>query len=219
MFPSNENEEWHWVLKYSYIHLVNKCFLCGTHLRIRHLRNCSWTHISQKTGPLFLSCIWEREVSVWGKSEWYPPGFEVDAQSLLKSMGSFWVLCISKSWLNPENFQKSWKKDLQTNKMSKTLKLGRNTGRRSHCGEWESYWWMLGEMKTSIGLSGRRFQTKITGKRIFFSRFMYFIIYVSTPSLSSDTPEEVIRSLQMVVSHRVVAGIWTQDLWKSSQRS
>jgi hypothetical protein len=23
--------------------------------------------------------------------------------------------------------------------------------------------------------------------------------------------------LQMVVSHHVVAGIWTQDLWKSSQ--
>jgi hypothetical protein len=26
-------------------------------------------------------------------------------------------------------------------------------------------------------------------------------------------------SLQMVVSHHVVAGIWTQDLWKSSQCS
>ena len=49
--------------------------------------------------------------------------------------------------------------------------------------------------------------------------FIYFM-YVSTLSLSSDTPEEGIRSpLQMVVSHSVVAGNWTQDLWKSSQWS
>jgi len=41
----------------------------------------------------------------------------------------------------------------------------------------------------------------------------------STLSLSSDTPGEVWIPLQMVVSHHVLAGIWTQDLWKSSQRS
>jgi hypothetical protein len=38
-------------------------------------------------------------------------------------------------------------------------------------------------------------------------------MYVSTLSLSSDTPEEGIGfPLQMVVSHHVVAGNWTQDL-------
>jgi hypothetical protein len=37
---------------------------------------------------------------------------------------------------------------------------------------------------------------------------------------ASDTPEEAIGfPLQMVVSHHVVAGNWTQDLWKSSQCS
>jgi hypothetical protein len=42
-------------------------------------------------------------------------------------------------------------------------------------------------------------------------------MYVSTLLLFLDTPEEGIASpLQMVVSHQVVAGNWTQDLWKSS---
>ena len=31
-----------------------------------------------------------------------------------------------------------------------------------------------------------------------------------------DTPEEGVRS-QMIVSHPVVAGNWTHDLWRSSQ--
>ena len=45
-------------------------------------------------------------------------------------------------------------------------------------------------------------------------------MYMSTSSMSSDTPEEGINiPLQMVVSHHVVAGNWTQDLWKSSQCS
>ena len=41
---------------------------------------------------------------------------------------------------------------------------------------------------------------------------------MNTLLLFSDTPEEGNRSpLQMVVSHHVVAGIWTPDLQKSSQ--
>jgi hypothetical protein len=48
-----------------------------------------------------------------------------------------------------------------------------------------------------------------------FFFFKIYLLHVSTP----DTPEEGIRShsWQMVVSHHMVAGIWTQDLWKSSQ--
>ena len=43
-------------------------------------------------------------------------------------------------------------------------------------------------------------------------------MYMGTLLLSSDTPEEGIWSpLQIVVSHYVVAGNWTQDLFKSSQ--
>jgi hypothetical protein len=43
-------------------------------------------------------------------------------------------------------------------------------------------------------------------KMIFFGLFIYFV-YMSTLSLSLDTPEEGIGSpLQMVVSHHVVAG-------------
>jgi hypothetical protein len=43
-------------------------------------------------------------------------------------------------------------------------------------------------------------------------------MYVGTLLLSSDTPEEgIVSSLQMVVRHHVVAGNWTQDLWKSSR--
>jgi hypothetical protein len=42
-------------------------------------------------------------------------------------------------------------------------------------------------------------------------------MYVSTPLLSSDMPEEgIISALQMVVSHHVVARNWTQDLWENS---
>jgi hypothetical protein len=41
-------------------------------------------------------------------------------------------------------------------------------------------------------------------------------MYVSTLLLSSDTPEEEHQiPLQMVVSYHVVAGNWTQDLWKN----
>ena len=46
-----------------------------------------------------------------------------------------------------------------------------------------------------------------------FKRFIY-LLYVSTLQLSSYTPEEGAR---VVVSHHVVAGIWTQDLQESSQ--
>jgi len=42
----------------------------------------------------------------------------------------------------------------------------------------------------------------------FFKILFIYFMYVSTLLLSSDTPEEGIRSpLQMVASHRVVAGI------------
>jgi len=47
--------------------------------------------------------------------------------------------------------------------------------------------------------------------------FLLFIYFMSTLSLSSTYKERI--PLQMVVSHHVVAGIWTQDLWKSSQCS
>jgi hypothetical protein len=43
-------------------------------------------------------------------------------------------------------------------------------------------------------------------------------MYVSTLSLSSDPPEEGIP-LQMIVSYHVVAGNWTQDLWKRNECS
>jgi hypothetical protein len=45
-------------------------------------------------------------------------------------------------------------------------------------------------------------------------------MYVSTLSLSSDTPEEGIGlPLQMILHHHVVAGNWTRDLCKNSQGS
>jgi hypothetical protein len=44
-----------------------------------------------------------------------------------------------------------------------------------------------------------------------------YFIYTSTPQLFPKTPEEI--PLQMVVSHYVVAGNWTQDLWESRQCS
>jgi hypothetical protein len=54
---------------------------------------------------------------------------------------------------------------------------------------------------------------------LFVCLFIY-LMYVSTLLLSSDTPEVGIWiPLQMVMSHHVVAGTWTQDLWKSSQCS
>jgi hypothetical protein len=41
-----------------------------------------------------------------------------------------------------------------------------------------------------------------------FEDLFIYLFYMSTTLLSSDTPEEAIRSpLQMVVSHYVVAGI------------
>jgi hypothetical protein len=47
--------------------------------------------------------------------------------------------------------------------------------------------------------------------------FIYFM-YVSTLKLSSYTPKEGIWTpLQMVVSHHMVTGNWTQDFWKGSQ--
>jgi hypothetical protein len=55
---------------------------------------------------------------------------------------------------------------------------------------------------------------------LFFKIYLFNFMYVSTLSLSSDTPVESIGSpLQMLVSHHVIAGNWTQDLWKSSQCS
>jgi len=52
----------------------------------------------------------------------------------------------------------------------------------------------------------------------FFFRFIYsFITYKYTVAVFRYTGRGNRISLQMVVSHHVVAGNWTQDLWKSSQ--
>jgi hypothetical protein len=52
----------------------------------------------------------------------------------------------------------------------------------------------------------------------FFLRIIY-LMYVSTLSLFRDTRRGHRIPLQLVVSHHVVVGNWTQDLWKSSQCS
>jgi hypothetical protein len=49
---------------------------------------------------------------------------------------------------------------------------------------------------------------------------LIYLIYVSTISLSSDTPEEVIGSNYKWLWATIVgAGNWTHDLWKSNQYS
>ena len=46
--------------------------------------------------------------------------------------------------------------------------------------------------------------------------FVYFM-YMSTITVLKHTRRGHLIPLQMLVNHHVVAGIWTQDLWKSSQ--
>jgi hypothetical protein len=53
----------------------------------------------------------------------------------------------------------------------------------------------------------------------FFLKIYLFIICKYTVAVFRHTRRGCQISLQMVVSHHVVAGIWTQDLWKSSQCS
>jgi len=53
----------------------------------------------------------------------------------------------------------------------------------------------------------------------YFFKFFLFILYKYTVSVFSHTRRGNRIPLQMVVSHHVVAGNWTQDLWKSSQCS
>jgi hypothetical protein len=54
-----------------------------------------------------------------------------------------------------------------------------------------------------------------------FKDFFIYLFYVCeyTVSVFRHTRRGHRIPLQMVVSHRVVAGIWTQDLWKSSRCS
>jgi hypothetical protein len=53
---------------------------------------------------------------------------------------------------------------------------------------------------------------------VFFQRFIQlFYSYVYTVAVFRHTRRGHQIPLQMVVSHHVVAGIFTQDLWKSSQ--
>ena len=59
-------------------------------------------------------------------------------------------------------------------------------------------------------------QATLKAGSFFFFRFIYSL-YVSTLWLSSDSRRGCQISLQMVVSHDVVAGIWTLDLWKNSR--
>ena len=64
--------------------------------------------------------------------------------------------------------------------------------------------------------------------RLYFILFFFFslrpkdlniIIHKYTVAIFRHTRRGHQISLQMAVSHHVFAGIWTQDLWKSSQRS
>ena len=52
---------------------------------------------------------------------------------------------------------------------------------------------------------------------IFFIKLYLFIICKYTVAVFRHSRRGGQISLWMVVSHHVVAGIWTQDLWKSSQ--
>jgi hypothetical protein len=51
----------------------------------------------------------------------------------------------------------------------------------------------------------------------YFLKDLFIIICKYTIAVFRHTRRGHQISLQMVVSHHVVAGIWTQDLWKSSQ--
>ena len=53
----------------------------------------------------------------------------------------------------------------------------------------------------------------------FFLKIYLFYLYEYTVAVFRHTRKGCQISLQMVVSHHVVAGNWTQDLWKSSQCS
>ena len=55
----------------------------------------------------------------------------------------------------------------------------------------------------------------------FFKKYLFvYFMCMSTPLLSSDTPEEGIRShYRWLWATNVVAGNWIQDLWKGSQCS
>jgi hypothetical protein len=54
---------------------------------------------------------------------------------------------------------------------------------------------------------------------IFFFKDLFIITHKYTVAVFRHPRREHQISLQVVVSHHVVAGIWTQDLWKSSQSS
>jgi hypothetical protein len=53
----------------------------------------------------------------------------------------------------------------------------------------------------------------------FFLKIYLFYLYEYTVAVFRHTRRGHPIPLQMVVSHHVVAGIWTQDLWKSGQCS
>jgi hypothetical protein len=53
----------------------------------------------------------------------------------------------------------------------------------------------------------------------FWSKDLFIIIHKYTVAVFRYTRRGHQISLRVVVSHHVVAGIWTQDLWKSSQCS
>jgi hypothetical protein len=61
--------------------------------------------------------------------------------------------------------------------------------------------------------------SQIVRWQLFFFKIYLFYIYEYTVDVYRHTRSGHQIPLQMVVSHHVVAGNWTQDLWKSSQCS
>jgi hypothetical protein len=61
-------------------------------------------------------------------------------------------------------------------------------------------------------------RSQIPMDNVFFLRCIY-LLYVSTLVVFRHSSRGHQISLRMVMSHHVVAGNWTQDLWKSSQCS
>jgi hypothetical protein len=53
----------------------------------------------------------------------------------------------------------------------------------------------------------------------FFKKNLFIIISKHTVAVFRHTRRGCQISLRMVVSHHVVSGIWTHDLWKNSQWS
>ena len=151
-----------------------------------------------------------------------PPVSSVQKRSLDFKELDLTIHCVVPCWCWETNFIIEALKRYYTNQTAHKTFVNGDGGKSFFFKDLLTYFMYLSTLQlyrwllTIMWLLGIKIRTSACSSSAPSGPRISLFLYISTLQLSSDTRRGCQISLQMVVSHHVVAGIYTQDLLKSS---